>query len=61
MVIKYTLAYNNPYRAEKPIEMCGIFRDLEHFSKFKKLETDRGRIVGNDWEILAQRESDVNA
>ena len=57
MVIKYSVTHKHHTR---PIEMCGIFRDLEHFSKFKKLEADRGWNVG-EWEILAQKECDVDA
>ena len=51
----------NASMREKPTPMCGIFRDLRHFWMFTLVEGDRGRIVGSDWEILAMKETDVDA
>lgn len=61
MVISYTMIQKNASMREKPTPMCGIFRDLRHFWMFTLVEGDRGRIVGSDWEILAMKETDVDA
>jgi hypothetical protein len=49
MIIVYKMIHRNH---QKPIELCGMFRDMKHFEMFRKVEEFRGWYVSGFPVIL---------
>lgn len=45
MIISYVMKKTDAYGRSEVIELCGEFRDLNHFETFKKNEEFRGWFV----------------